>query len=308
MHAFDEYVFDTRPDRAESHPAEPFGLERAEQPARIERGVGHEVVRRAERVALPHTGLAACTDKHAVHVRRRKGIERAVEGRDDPLRGIDPEDPAAVAQRNAVATPRLVHVGRRNQNRDALPSQSVEHLPELAARDGIDPRCRLVEQQHRGAVDQGTREGQFLLHAARELAGTPLAEGFDLAVDRGDQIVVFGHRRAEQRGEEGQILLDRQVGVEREAPGHVAHAAADGPVVAHDIQAVDLGTPGVRLKQRGQQPEEGRLAGAVGPDESEQFAAADGEAHPVERRQRTVAPGQRMYSDGLHHCGSLTSP
>jgi len=50
----------------------------------------------------------------------------------------------------------------------------------------------------------------------------------------------------------------------------------------HDIQTVHLGGPGSRGEERGEDLDEGGLAGAVGAEQAEQFAWPDFEAHAIQ--------------------------
>src|SRR5262245_47150206 len=120
-------------------------------------------------------------------------------------------------------------------------------------------------------MDERAAEGELLLHAARERARAALAERFELHVDRLDALVLVPQCGAEDRGEEGEVLLDAQVRVEREAAGHVADALPQRAIVAHRIEAKDRRLPRIRFQQRHHDPEERRLAAAVRTDEAEEL-------------------------------------
>ena len=62
----------------------------------------------------------------------------------------------------------LVHVVRREHEGDARLLQSIEALPQHVARLRVETGGRLVEQQDLGLVDQGARDRQPALHAARQ--------------------------------------------------------------------------------------------------------------------------------------------
>ena len=62
-------------------------------------------------------------------------------------------------------------------------------------------------------MNQGTREGKFLLHTTREFARTARAEWFYLLVDRLYKVIRLLNRNTKQRSEELQILLNRQIGI-----------------------------------------------------------------------------------------------
>ena len=137
-------------------------------------------------------------------------------------------------------------------------------------------------------MDECAAQGEFLFHAARKFPGAARPERFDLAVYGGYQLVVVPDFHPEQRGEKREVLPDRQVGVEREASGHVTHAFADAAVVAYGVEPVDRGESCVGDEQRRKQPEQRGLARAVGADQPEQLPAPDPERHAVQRRHRPV--------------------
>ena len=84
------------------------------------------------------------------------------------------EDPALVDQGHAVAALGLVEVAGGDDHGDMLLGhQVVEDQPQVSPRDGIDAGRRLVEDQDSRVVDERAAQGQFLLHAAGELAGQP---------------------------------------------------------------------------------------------------------------------------------------
>ena len=98
-------------------------------------------------------------------------------------------------------------------------------------------------------------------------------------------------------GEEGRA---REVPVEAEPLGHVSRAGADPEVV--DRASFDGEAPGVGPQKPEQAGEQRRLAGAVGADQAERFAAAHLERHAVERAgppaEAPVGLGHRV--DGNH--------
>ena len=81
------------------------------------------------------------------------------------------DDAAPVDQADAVAILGLVEEVRRHHHRDAPLDHGVDVRPELAARQRVDARGRLVEKQHRRVVHDRAGQGQPLLEAQRQLAG-----------------------------------------------------------------------------------------------------------------------------------------
>ncbi len=96
----------------------------------------------------------------------------------------DGEHPPLVHQRDAVAAFGLIHEVGREEDRDAIIAGEIDQrAPELVARDRIDARRRLVENEHRRPVQHGHCKLQPLLHAERQ--------AFRLGVGHVFQIVAF---------------------------------------------------------------------------------------------------------------------
>src|SRR5690606_14620995 len=163
------------------------------------------------------------------------GVERIRVAPTDRSGLVDHEDPSLLHEGHAVATPGLVHVGGGDDDGEPGVAQLSEEVPELAARYGVDSRGRLVEEEELRAMHQRAAQRELLLHPAGERAGAPVAERLDLAVDRRDRLVSVLEARAEDGGEELEVLPHAQVRVEREATGHVADAGPDVPEVPDDV-------------------------------------------------------------------------
>ncbi len=166
----------------------------------------------------------------------------------------------------------------------------VQDLPELAPRDGVDARRRLVEEEERGARQERGDERELLLHAARERAREPRAEPVE--ADAGEKVPRarrgLGGRHGVEAGAQRQVLVDREVLVEREA----LRDEAERHVVPDEAA-------GRRLEEARDDPEERRLAGAVRPDEREQLAARDLEIEAAQRRAAAEAPDELLGADHL---------
>ena len=172
--------------------------------------------------------------------------------------------------------------------------QLVQDLPELAARDGVDARRRLVEEEERRARQERRDERELLLHAARERAGEARAEAVE--ADAAEEVPrargALGGRHGVEPGPQREVLVDGEVLVEREA----LRDEAERRRPSRD------GAAGRRREEARDDPEERRLAGAVGPDEGEHLAARDREVDPAQRRAAAEAPGEpsrRGSLDGL---------
>ena len=53
---------------------------------------------------------------------------------------------SVIAQGYTVATTSLVHIRRRNKNRNTFAFQLRQHIPKFASGNGIDPSRRLIEK------------------------------------------------------------------------------------------------------------------------------------------------------------------
>mgnify|MGYP001348806491 CR=1 FL=1 len=146
-------------------------------------------------------------------------------------------------------------------------------------------------------MHQRAAQRELLLHPAGERAGAPVAERLDLAVDRRDRLVSVLEARAEDGGEELEVLPHAQVRVEREATGHVADAGPDVPEVPDDVAPEHLRPPGVRDEERGEDTEERGLAGAVRADDAEDLGGADVEGDAVERGPPAEALDEPLRPD-----------
>lgn len=254
--------------------------------------VRHDVERLAEgERAACHVAVAQVGEQ-TVHTATAHGPEAVMVAVADGLRRVYLHEAAFLYQRYAVAERCLVHVRRGDDDGYALRLQPFQHVPELTARHGVNAGGRLVEEQHPRGMYQGARQGQFLLHAARELACPSGLERLNLAVDVGHEVVVLFDGGVEDCGEKPQVLLDREVLVEREAARHIAYEAAYLLVIAHNIEAIDSGFSAVGSQQGGQYAEERGLACAVGADDAVDVALADGEADASQSLRLAVGLGQ----------------
>ena len=91
-------------------------------------------------------------------------------------RRVAEEQLALMHQGHAMAAFRLVQIGRRSEDGHAFRDEFVKDAPEVAPRNGIDARGRLVEQNHLGPVNQRADQAELLLHSAGEVSRQALAE------------------------------------------------------------------------------------------------------------------------------------
>ena len=133
-------------------------------------------------------------------------------------RRAGPMQASVVHEGHAMAPLRLVEIRRCQENRHALARELRERVPELAARDRIDARRRLVEQENAGLGHERAGECQLLLHAAAEPSREPLGEAFhpehrEIAIPA---LLDLVHRHAPQLPDVAKVLRHAQVRVEAE--------------------------------------------------------------------------------------------
>ena len=177
----------------------------------------------------------------------------------------------------------FLHIGCRDNDAHpgAVCADAVDQLPELPARQRIDARGRLVEDEEIRIVDQGTAEAQLLLHAARQLAGRPVGEGCKARCmqQAGDPIFPFTTSLAEEPAEKVDILEDRKRGVEvlAQALRHIGDTRAGflamrgkRHVAAQDLDPTRLNGAGARNERK-----QARLADAVRSDQTDHQTRRD---------------------------------
>ena len=266
------------------------------------RMVAQQVARGACRLDLHHQHLA---------------VQRTLQ----PLRRVERQQLALVQQRDAIEALGFVHVGRADDHGDALRHHVVHDQPQVAARDRVDAKGRLVEQQDLRLVDQRTRQAELLLHAARQLAGQPVLER--RKIGKFKQALharrTLGLRHLVQVGVEVQVLEHRHVGVQAEALRHVGDDVLHAFRVTRHADAAERRVAGRRTQHAGQHAQRRCLAGAVGADQAEQLAARHIEAQRIHRGDLAEAARQALDVDrcagwigrggggGCVHCGASSS-
>ncbi len=228
-------------------------------------------------------------------------------GRAQSLRSVAAQDPAPVHDGDPVASLCLVHVRCPRHQGEPAAEQVVENLPELSARDGVDPGGRLVEQQQLGLVNERAAQMQLLLHAARELRRATFAEGREAAPRQKLRLARLARtgRHAVEVGEEVQVLGDREGSVESEALRDVADARAQTLRFPGHVAPEHRGAAARGFQQRGQDLQQGRLAGAVGADEAEHLAWTYLEVDAVDGDELPEASGELTGLDDRRHAMSL---
>ena len=189
---------------------------------------------------------------------------------------------------DAVAALGLVHVMGGDQHGEARRRQTMDLVPEFAPRLRIDACGRLVEQQQLRLVHDAGGKRESLLPAARKRAS-------ELMAARGQAEILERLATASRLGEvvepgdEIEVLLDRQVLVEREPLGHVADLALDTAAAADDVVAEHRPLAGVRRQKPADHADRGGLARAVGAEKADDLARRHFQRDMVDHRRRRSA-------------------
>ena len=107
----------------------------------------------------------------------------------------------------------------------------------------------------------------------------PKPEALDELVDARPRLRA---RHVVHGGEEREVLVDREVFVQRELLRHVADAALQRLGVARDLVAEHVDLAGGRVQQAAEHADRRRLAGAVRPEEAVDLAPAHREIEAVD--------------------------
>ena len=160
---------------------------------------------------------AACFRHGARLVARDQLDDGAGKASAEAIGGVERQQPALVQQRDTRAALRLVQIGRADKNGDPLVQELRQQLPELASRDGIDTRRRLVEHDEPRLVHERAGERELLLHASREPVGQAIAEGRELRELQQPFAARLIAAQSMNLGEEGNVLVDAEIAIETEA-------------------------------------------------------------------------------------------
>ena len=194
----------------------------------------------------------------------------------------------------------LLQVLRREQHRGPVGDQLLDDVPQVAAAGRVEPGGRLVEEQHRRAVDERGGQVEPPAHAARVGASRPV--GGVAEAEPLEQLVGPGPDDApgqvREPADEAQVLAAGQVLVDRGVLAGEADALANGLGVAGHVDAEHLGPAVVGLEDGGEDAHGRRLAGAVGSEQAEHRAGRHGEVDAGQRLDGAEALGEALDPDG----------
>ena len=218
------------------------------------------------------------------------------------------QQPPRVHRQEPLKLLRLFDIGGGDNHRHArvLLPQVVDQSPKLAARERIDARGRLVENQQIGAVHQCAAQAGLLLHPARELARRTVHKrqqprGLGKLADARlplfrvqaehprVKIDVFGH--GERGIEVAPQTLRHKGDAVRHFPPHV--------FVGH-IAAEHFHPPALNHAHARNQREQRRFAHAVRPDQADRDAARNVQRHIVQRKGFAETVGKAGNGNTVH--------
>ena len=178
----------------------------------------------------------------------------------------------------------------------------AQHLPHRDARDRIEPGRRLVEKEDARLVDQPARDLHAAPHAARKVSDRlvrPRRQLDGLDELRNDPIALLLRHVVELRVDQ-QVLADAELHVARHRLRDHADRSAHVVGLANDVEAVDDRRARRRRQQRRHHADERRLARAVRPEQTEDLALLDAEAHALDGREVAEALDDVPDFDRVH--------
>ena len=171
----------------------------------------------------------------------------------------------------------------------------------LGAERGVEVRQGLVEEEERRATHDGAAHGAALALPAREGPGEPVEQGpepehlgglGDALLD----LLRIGFAKLET---EGQVLADREVGIERVRLEH----HGDVPIARlqpRHLAITEIDRALIGDLQPGEETQKGGLPAAARPDEHREGALRDGEADALQDLGLTESFEEPRDGDGSH--------
>ena len=159
---------------------------------------------------------------------------------------------------------------------------------------------RLVKQPEARAANDHRSEGGATPLPRRKIPHRNVTQAFGdaEAVERRRHRFVVDARCTSP---ETQVLLDGQVVIERRVVPEQPDRPSHGSAVGHQIVAQHLGPAGLNPQQAGADPQQGRLAGAVGSLDEHDLALTDLEIGARERRKPAEQGDDALERNDGHH-------
>ena len=206
---------------------------------------------------------------------------------------IDDRDPIAVLG--------LVHVVRREEDRDRLAAPKLlDVAPDVGSRLRIEAHGRFVEEQDPRGVQQTASDLQAPLHPTGvrgDHASASLPE-LDHLEDVAQPLLGEVSGYPIQLGVEPQVLLGRQVLVERRVLEDQTDVPSDVGRMRRHIETGDLRPSGRRAKQRTQDVDRRGFPGPVRAEEAEGLPDRDIERDVIDRGDVIEDLAEALNEDG----------
>src|SRR6185436_14763411 len=167
----------------------------------------------------------------------------------------------------------------------------------------------LVEEDDSRLVEDRAPERQALTPSAGEIGGEHLLAAAETChVEH--EVASLGEPRAGNAvdaAEEGDVLIDGELLVEREALRHVADAPLHAFGIGADVDAAHRGGARRGPEQAAEHPDGGGLAGAVAPEKSEHLAGLHVERHVVHGDEVAEPACEVAHLDRAHRPSARVS-
>ena len=187
----------------------------------------------------------------------------------------------------------------------AVAVEATNELPEALAQLDVDAGGRLVEDDHRRPVHERLRDQHPAFHAAGERAHVGVRLGREVEVMH--HLVDPGAVRAQTVVPrlDRERLAHGEKRIEDELLRHHAEQPPRGPVLADDVVSEHARDAFVRPRKPGEHADQRRLAGAVRPEQAEEFPARDLEIDAGERLEGAIALDESPDLDGCNHAAAV---
>jgi len=200
---------------------------------------------------------------------------------------------------------RLANIMVGNQNADAARFQVEDDLLQFQDGDRVDPAERLIEQDELGLDAQrpGDLNPSPLSARERVAARHPDVADVQLADQTLGPFAPFSVAQGLTFEDRQDVLFHRQFPEDRRLLRQITDAIVACPQVhghSRDVGVVDFDTPGLRRNQAHNHVEARGFASAVGPQESDHFAARDSQVNPAHHLPALISFADTLGDQRFH--------
>ena len=174
----------------------------------------------------------------------------------------------------------------RHDHRAAGADALAQHVLHHARRTGVEAGEGFVQDDQPWLMHERAGQRQLLTHSLGKLRATFIGMGSE--AEPGEQLARprLGELRVDppQPGHEVEILHRRQLVVEHRLVRNPGHDALGADGIGQRVDAKDGDRSAVGRKEAGDHAHGGRLARAIGSEQTIEFAGGDAQIEPVHRR------------------------